>query len=119
MLAGIADWNGTRHAERHGADEPEIRLSIGIHHGPATLGNVGSERRLEFAVLGDTVNVAARLEELTRPLDCRMAISEALVGALEAELGDGAANPLAGFVPRGPQAIRGRDQPIEVRTLGG
>ncbi len=119
MLAEIADWNGARHAERHGADEPEIRLSIGIHHGPATLGNVGSERRLEFAVLGDTVNVAARLEELTRPLDCQIAISEALVRALESELGAAAPDLLAGFVPRGPQAIRGRNQPIEIRTLVG
>ena len=44
----------------------ELRLSVGLHYGPVTIGNIGSAERLEFAVLGDTVNLAARVEGLTK-----------------------------------------------------
>ena len=62
MLASIDAWN----RERGGPGREPIRLSIGIHYGEVVLGDIGSERRLEFAVLGDVVNVASRLEQLTR-----------------------------------------------------
>src|SRR3546814_16940159 len=61
MLRTVDEWN----RERIAAGEPPIRLSVGIHYGEVVLGNIGSERRLEFAVLGDVVNVASRLETLT------------------------------------------------------
>ena len=44
-----------------GRNEP-IQLSIWVHYGSVVLGDFGSERRLEFIVIGDTVNVASRLE---------------------------------------------------------
>ena len=43
-----------------------IRLSVGVHFGPVILGDMGNARRMEFATLGDTVNVASRLEAATR-----------------------------------------------------
>ncbi|MSP51229.1 MAG: adenylate/guanylate cyclase domain-containing protein [Alphaproteobacteria bacterium] len=57
MLRAVDAWN----EERRAAGEPTIQISIRIHFGAAILGDIGSERRLEFATLGDTVNVASRL----------------------------------------------------------
>ena len=51
---------------------PQLRISVGVHFGPAIIGNIGSERRLEFATLGDTVNVASRLEAASRGLGCQI-----------------------------------------------
>jgi class 3 adenylate cyclase len=68
MLAAIEEWNGARRA--HGA--PAIALGIGIHFGMAAIGAVGGER----TIIGDTVNIASRLEGLTRRLGPGMIVSD-------------------------------------------
>lgn len=113
MLAAVAEWNRAR-AE---AGEAPIRLSIGLHYGEAVLGDVGSERRLEFAVLGDTVNVASRLEEQTRALDCAMIASDALVRAVRAEAAGEADAQLADFTEQGSQPLRGRAESVALWAL--
>ena len=64
LIAEIAEWNQLRKASGF----PTVRLSIGVHYGPVVRGDIGTERRLEYAVLGDTVNVASRLESATAVL---------------------------------------------------
>ena len=87
-----------------------VRLGIGLHYGPVVLGDVGNARRLEFAVLGDTVNVASRLEGLTRELDADLAASAQLVARVREEGGEAAGR----LVPLGAHRLRGREEPIEV-----
>lgn len=77
LLAAVDAFN----ADRRSQDLPTIALSVGIHYGPVVLGDVGSDRHVEFAVLGDVVNVASRLEAMTRAVKCRMLISADTVAA--------------------------------------
>ncbi len=113
MLADIDLWNRDR---RQAGAEP-IEISIGIHFGTVVLGDIGSTRRLEYAVLGDTVNVASRLDELTRSLGVRMAISDDLVQAVRDDTTAETGTLLSGLDNGGPQSVRGRDEPIAVWTL--
>ncbi len=84
MLAALDGWNG----ERASRGEPPLHVGIGLHFGPVVLGDIGDERRVEFAVLGDTVNTASRLEALTRSLDTSLAASQALVDRVLAQAGE-------------------------------
>ena len=82
MIRSLADWN----AERVLAGEPPIRAGFGLHYGPAVLGNIGANR-LEFAVIGNTVNIASRVEALTRPLSVTLAATDDLLQRARSEAG--------------------------------
>ena len=62
MMDGLAELNGKRVAR----GEAILRMGIGIHTGPATLGSIGPDVRQEYTAIGETVNLAAHLEQLTR-----------------------------------------------------
>ena len=96
MVAAISGWNHQRDAR----DGPPVEIGIGLHIGEAIVGDIGNARRIEFAVIGDVVNVASRIERLTRDLHSPVAANDALVGAARAE-GDGAAAAIARLGPAG------------------
>jgi adenylate cyclase len=112
MVKATRDLN----AERRRVGEAEIGIAIGIHYGPALLGNIGDERRLEFATIGDTVNLASRLEDLARNLDASIVVSDTLVTAIRAENPD-AERETADLHLHQAQVVRGLDQAMSVWTL--
>ena len=69
------DWKGT--------GRPIIKIGVGIHTGEATCGVVGAERRLEYTIIGDTVNLTARLESTTKEYGVPLLASDATVSLLD------------------------------------
>jgi len=112
MIAALGGWN----AERTKAGETALEIGIGLHCGPAVIGDVGSERSLSFTVIGDTVNTASRLQVLTRDFATPLVVSDALVAAVEPAAGDGVAHLLDGLRDQGEQTLRGRSGAVRVWT---
>ena len=111
MLRSVDAWN----AERRAADQEEVRASIGLDFGPVVLGDIGANR-LEFAVIGNTVNMASRIEAMTRPLGAQIAASDALIS--RAVEGASSQHPdVLDLVRKDNQEVRGVDHKITVWCL--
>jgi adenylate cyclase len=76
MMRALEELNAKWRIDRR----PELQMGIGINMGEAFAGNIGSERRLEYTVIGDTVNTASRLCSVAKPGE--ILVSESLVKAL-------------------------------------
>ena len=92
---------------KHDLREP-IQFGIGIHAGEVIIGDIGYREHMVFTALGDAVNVAARLQDMTKSLACEAVISE------EVRVSAGLA---ADGLPEQEVAIRGRAEPMIIRAV--
>jgi adenylate cyclase len=113
MLAALAGWND----ERRAADLAPIRMGIGLNYGPVVLGDLGGEHGMSFTVIGDTVNTASRLQDLTRVLETMLVAGDAVVRSAEAASDDTVAGILQRLRPAGERQLRGRSGAVTVWTL--
>ena len=97
-------------AEQEKSGAPNLHVGIGIASGPAVAGNVGGEGRIEYTVIGDTVNLASRLQDLTKELG-----RDILVNALAVEQATRhlslAAEPLQ------PVSVRGKAESVKIYAI--
>jgi class 3 adenylate cyclase len=106
MRAAMASYN--RQLVRDGA--PAVSIGIGLHRGSGVAGLVGSGDLMQFAFVGRTVNVAARVQDLTRQYGCDILVTESLARVLD---------PRFSLHGLPPTAVKGIAQPVSVYAVEG
>jgi len=107
MLKRVEELNADRPA---GDDFPDLRIGVGIHTGILTSGSVGSSNRLEYSVIGETVNLASRLESLNKEFGTEIILSQATYESVKDEI--------PGIYPLGATNVRGFDEKIKIYGIG-
>lgn len=103
MRAALAEFNAS------GQAPGRVEFGVGIHCGKLVAGNIGTKARLEYTFIGDTVNIASRLESKTKELNTDIVVSAAAMERARSTLGGGIK-----FEPLGRAALKGKSEQLEI-----
>jgi class 3 adenylate cyclase len=106
MLRALEAFNQKQRAD----GEPQLKIGIGVASGPVVAGNIGGEARIEYTVIGDTVNLASRLQSMTKETGVEFLIDKNTVTRVNPDTG-------LKFMALAPLMIRGKQEPVEVYTI--
>jgi class 3 adenylate cyclase len=110
IVRSIERWN----QQQAGRNEDAVHIAVGIHYSEVVQGNVGSEKRLELTLVGDTVNIASRVEAYCRTLDASVLVTGDFVEAL---LEEGSLELAKAFVDEGFHVLRGCKEPMRLFSV--
>ncbi|HYA88651.1 MAG TPA: adenylate/guanylate cyclase domain-containing protein [Nitrospirota bacterium] len=105
MLEGLKEVNKTL---RERGFDLEVKIGIGINTGVATIGEIGSEKKKNYTIVGDTVNLASRLESITKEYKTPLIFSEYTYEKIKNRIN----GKLLGNVK-----VKGREQPVDIYTV--
>ena len=106
MRMALLEYNKGRGSK----DKPVINIGMGINYGPVLAGQIGSNDRLEYTVIGDTVNLASRIESLNKPFGSDILVSNNVAKAMKSEFR---------FAKMAPIKVKGKAKPQDVYALLG
>jgi len=113
MIEGVKLFN----EKQKKLGKPEFNIGIGINYGIVTVGNIGSERKMDYTVIGDMVNLASRMEGLTKTYHAEILISETLYEAVQKSRVKNPANSEAiCFRLLDTVAVKGKTKGVKIYT---
>jgi len=119
VLAGIEmiDALSGFNANQRKLGKPEFHIGVGINYGEVTVGNIGSERKMDYTVIGDSVNLASRMEGLTKIYHSELLISESVYDELQKTLKTAPNAPRLYFRALDTVAVKGKTKGVKIYTV--
>ncbi|MCL2126808.1 MAG: HAMP domain-containing protein [Treponema sp.] len=117
VLAGLDMMDAVTvfNANQHKLGKPEFYIGVGINFGEVTVGNIGSERKMDYTVIGDAVNLASRMEGLTKTYRSGILISEFVYTELQKKPAAGA--PALYYRLLDTVAVKGKTRGVKIYTV--
>jgi len=112
MIAAVASMNEVRREEfnENSEEAPPINVGIGINSGTCVVGNMGSDKRFDYTALGDTVNLASRLEGQSKPYGLPIVIGDATAEQVRDQLATFEIDLIR---------VKGKTEPVRIHCLAG